>query len=79
MASHGPMRARDDGVFCSSGRMTLPLLRGDHRNAKERAGYHRKAVVVQPPDQRLSTRSLLIVLTVDQEWSDGNCACAADL
>ncbi|MGZ8380333.1 MAG: hypothetical protein ACXW4C_01990 [Nitrospira sp.] len=31
--------------------MTLPLLRVDHSDAKERARYHRKVVVVQAPDQ----------------------------
>jgi hypothetical protein len=45
------MPARDDGIFCSSRRNMLPLLHVDHSDAKERARYHRKAVVVHAPDQ----------------------------
>ncbi|OQW37592.1 MAG: hypothetical protein A4E19_13005 [Nitrospira sp. SG-bin1] len=89
--------------------MTLPLLRVDHSDAKERAYYHRKAVIVQAPNQATVDKKCvefrghgtavgahsqlyprtpnlyrwprvrLFVFSVDQELSNGNRECPAEL
>ncbi|MGZ8404757.1 MAG: hypothetical protein ACXW38_03725 [Nitrospira sp.] len=48
--------------------MTLPLLRVDHSDAKERARYHRKVVVVQAPDQATVDEQFVECL---EAWNGG--------